>query len=86
MKANQNNLVEGLHGNPDTLTRTYDVHRDALRDLVVAASTAADWLARSTRIDDREQSDDLRDAIALCLERFNVASHLNNSASDAATP
>ncbi len=31
--------------------------------LLEAAKTAADWLSRSTRIDDREQGEDLRVAI-----------------------
>ncbi len=32
--------------------------------LADAARNAADWLSRSTRIDDREQGEDLREAIA----------------------
>lgn len=32
--------------------------------LIAAATQAADWLSRSTRIDDREQAEDLRAAIA----------------------
>lgn len=33
-------------------------------DLIQACKDAADWLSRSTRIDDQEQAQDLRAAIA----------------------
>lgn len=42
--------------------RRAKAHRTSL---IAAGQQAADWLARSTRIDDREQAQDLRDAIAL---------------------
>ncbi len=42
--------------------------------LVDAARTAADWLSRSTRIDDREQGEDLREAIT----KFDASNQVND--------
>jgi cell division septum initiation protein DivIVA len=67
LKAQRNDLQTRLNAalkNVEANNLLRSATRERANALIAASRTAADWLSRSTRPDDREQGQDLHSAIA----------------------